>query len=73
MLGVDLGLFIIKFAVTGVVDWEHVALFEFFRGEAAEFARFNAVVVENLALFGPVLGALAADDVLEARGRGAAF
>ena len=56
------------------VTWlEHVSLFEFFRGESAEFTYLNAVMVENLLFLWPVLGAFAADHVLESGWGGAAF
>jgi hypothetical protein len=45
---------------------EHVSLLKFLRCEASEVAGFDAVMIEHFALLGPVLGALPADDMLEA-------
>ena len=73
MLWVYFRDFTIKDAELSVTRLKHVALFEFFWGESAEFAYLYAVMVEDLALLSPILGALAADDVLEAGRGGASF
>ena len=63
----------IKHAESCMSRVEHVSLLEFLRCETSEVAGFDAVMTEHFAFLRPVLGALAADDVLEAGWGGSAF